>query len=285
MAAVVEPTILEMTFADGAGELSLCEQDPLVAVFRRAIRTGSYSGSWLYLIARPSAGLPPKLLGTIAWTPGERLLYFPGFHGSVVTRSREDPLNGGFLDHVTLELDPTGSKFEEHIAILGERRRTRGRARRGSVLPGHLHPWFSLLRSDLERYQDLPAKYRFQLVMPTADVARRCRAMMGTSMRTDVGFPDPSGDGPHYYQVDVWAGRGEDWAQRYANALPWAITPGVVDDHRCENLTRVAQWHALAPGVGVIVVLTRPSGSLRVAGLLHPDVTPVASAALAPDAG
>lgn len=271
-----ERVTLEMSFQDGCGTLAVGQEHPLVAVFRRAVRTGTYSGSWVYLVVRPEASHRPKLLGTIAWTAGERFLYFPGYNGPAAPVQADDDLNGRNLDHATLELDRAASTFSEHIAALGDQPRSRGRFRRGVVDSTRLHPWFSLLLSDLARYEDLPATFRFDLAMPASDVDRRCRAMMGRGQRTSTSFPAPRGVGPHYYQLDVWAGRGEQWKERYADALPWPTIPGVVDDHLGEPCDRAAQRHEFDSDTGFVIVLTRPSGTLRTKGLLHAHVTPTA---------
>jgi hypothetical protein len=239
------------------------------------VDTGTYTGEWLFLAVRPSPAEKPKLLGTVAWTPGERFLFFPGKPGEVHSTHPDKSLNGRVLDHVTLELDVGMSRFSEHIAVLGGAgRKSRGQTRRGSVHDGHLHPWFSLLLGSLDGYEALPAVFKFEFPVPRPDESRRAQAMMGRGKRTATAFPVPESEGPHYYQLDVWAGRGQAWQRKYADALPWPTVDGVVSDHRGERVRRAAQFHELSDECGIITVLTRPSGSLQVAGLIHAAIQP-----------
>ncbi len=270
-----EPITLEMTFADGEGILAVGRDHPLVSVFRRAVDTGGYTGEWLFLVARPAPAEKPKLLGTVAWTPGERFLFFPGKPREVHSTHPGKSPNGRVLDHLTLELDGTMSRFTEHVAVLGcGSGKSRGQVRRGRVHERYLHPWFSLLLRSLEGYEALPAVFTFEFPIPPTDLHRRLRAMMGTGKRTATAFPPLESAGTHYYQLDVWAGRGTEWHKRYAGALPWSTVHGVVAGHCGELVTRTAQFHELAGDCGIITVLTRPSGTLQTAGLVHAAIQP-----------
>lgn len=270
----IERTTLEMSFADGEGVLAVGPDHPLVSVFRRAAETGKYTGHWLYLIARPSRSAKPKLLGTVAWSPGSRFLFFPGKLGEVLSTHPDQSLNGRRIDHVTLELDAAMSSFDEHVAVLGGTN-TRGQRRRGKVHDGHLHPWFSLLLRSLDAYASLPAQFKLQMAIPSADVTRRCEAMMGTGTRTAMCFPDPKPEGTYYYQLDVWAGRGDGWRKKYADTLPWPAFDGVIEDHRGELVDRSGQVHDVASDCGIAVVLSRPSGMPTVGGLVHAAIEPL----------
>lgn len=271
-----EHITLEMSFPDGEGSLTVGRDHPLVSVFRRAVHKGTYTGEWLLLAVRPALAEKPKLLGTVAWTQGERFLFFPGKPVEVHSTHPDKSLNGSILDHVTLELDEAMSRFAEHVAVLGRGSgESHGQTRRGTVHEGHLHPWFSLLLRSLEGYEALPAIFKFEFPIPHADVQRRVRAILGRGKRTATAFPVPESEGTHYYyQVDVWAGRGKGWQKEYADALPWPTLDGVVVGHRGEPVTRAAQIHELTADCGIITVFTRPSGSLQAAGLIHAAIQP-----------
>jgi len=268
-----EPMTLEMGFEDGDGSIEVTLEHPLATPFRRAVSTGKYTGSWSYLIARPGPGLPSLLLGSVVWSPGKRFLYFPGRVGEVNSSRFDDEFNGRGLDHVTLELDTEMSRFDEHVAVLGDGK-SRGQRRKGRVHSGHMHPWFSILSTNLESYEPIPAELRMRFDAPLSDVQRRCVAMMGTGQRTSLCFPKAEGELPHYYQLDVWAGRGAGWADKYADALPWPTVSGVVDKHRGEEVERVAGRHAFEESAGIVFVLTRPSGTLLKGGLVHAEIEP-----------
>lgn len=278
MAKRTEPLRLEMQFPEGHGEQVAGPTDPLVAVFRRSIRAGNPTGDWMYLLARPSAQRRPKLLGTIAWTEGKRFLFFAGRHGEVKSTHPDKRLDGRDLDHVTLELSESMMQWSEHVATLGAGS-NRGQGRSGRVHAGHLHPWFSILVSDLDGYGDVPAKFAHEFDVPATDKNRRSLAIMGTGCRSALTFPSVDGDGDHYYQLDVWAGRGAGWRDRYADALPWPSAKGVVSGHHGEPVPRSGSAHDLGDAQGVVVVLSRPSGTLRSAGLMHMEIGPAAAVA------
>jgi hypothetical protein len=268
-----EPLILTMNFQDGNGTLKVDLDHPLVTVFRRAVKTGKYTGDWLYLIVRPSAAEKPKLLGTVAWTPrGERFLFFPGKPVEVLSTHLDKSPNGNMLDHITLEFDETMSRYSEHIKILGcdtskPQRHTRG----GCVRVGELHPWFSLLLQNLNEHEDLPAIFKFEFDAPSSDISRLAEeAMFGrVRQRSATAFPAPESDGPHYFQLDVWAGRGDGWKSKYADYIPWYLVKGRVDGHRGEIVTSAAQYHDFGDDCGILIALTRPSGSLTSGGIFH----------------
>ncbi|HKO51981.1 MAG TPA: hypothetical protein VJV79_29935 [Polyangiaceae bacterium] len=275
MTVASELITLEMNFADGIGISVVGENHPFVTVFRRASETGKHTGDWILLAVRPSPNAPPRLLGTLVWTPGARFLFFHGIPGQIQSTHPDKSLNGKPLDHITLELDPDMSRFEEHNAALTSDAASRGQARRGIVHPGHLHPWFGLLLRDLDAYETLPRSFKFEFPVPRTDVERRSRALLGRGRRTDTEFRVPTTPGPHYFQVDVWAGRGPGWAKKYADALPWSDLPGVVAEYVDEPVQRAAQIHHFSDDCGLIVVLTRPRGVLEKAGLVHTVITPL----------
>jgi len=269
-----EQFTLEMGFADGAGTQVVGQDHPLVSVFRRAVQSGKYTGQWMFLAVKSAPDAHPKLLGTIVWTPGGRFLFFHGRVGDVQSTHPDKSLNGKRLDHITLELAEDMQRFEEHVAVLPGGKRSRGQVRCGPVHAGHLHPWFSLLLRDLDAYEPLPATFRFEFSIPLSDVSRRSRALMGSGKRTASAFPQPPTGSAHYFQLDVWAGRGPKWSQKFADALPWPTLPGVVAGHCGEPVTRSGQLHDFTDDAGVITVLTRPSGSLELAGLMHTVIQP-----------
>lgn len=275
---LTELMTLEMTFADGEGCLTVGHEHPLVSVFRRAVETGRPSGNWLFLVVRPSPAEKPKLLGTVAWTPGGRFLYFPGKHGEVASTHPNPSLNGGVLDHVTLELDETMSRYDEHVAVLKNvKGNSRGLRRKGVVHAGHLHPWFSLLLRNVEGYENLPKTFQFEFPVPSSDIQRRLWALIGVGKRSATTFPVPISKGPHYFQMDVWAGRGDGWKAKRSDAIPWPTVTGVLDGHEGEQVERIAQIHELDDGAGIVTVLTRPSGSLRISGLIHAKIEPISA--------
>lgn len=262
-----------MGFTLGVGEKRLEELDPLAAVFRRSIRTGAPTGSWFYLVARPSKGMIPKVFGTLAVTQAKRLLFFPGRVGTIATVPKDDPLNGYLVDHVTLEMDAAMTGFKEHSSVLKEQR-SRGRDRSGPIHDGIMHPWFSLLLPEVSEHIDLPSKFLLEINMPKSDIQRRAHAIMGQPVLiNDCWFPAPRSSNPHYFQIDVWAGRGNAWQTRHADVFPWPIMNDVVEGHLGEEVERKAQWKNLEPDIGVAIVLTRPSGTLRVRGLVHANGT------------
>lgn len=263
-----------MNFEDGDGALTISLDHPLATAFRRAANKGGSTGSWLYLTYRPALDKPPKLFGTIVWTPGSRFLFFPGRRGEIRSTHKDASLNGKPLDHITLELDRAMLTADEHVAAIGEGR-NRGQRRKAKVHTGFLHPWFSLLFHDTLQYQALPAQFLLQLTAPKTDVQRRVVAMMGKGQRAyPAAFPSPGSTNSHYYQVDVWAGRGSRWESKQADALPWRTT-SIVLGHQGEEVQAVRQIHRLSTDSGIVSVLSRPSGVLKIAGLVHPTITPV----------
>jgi len=139
---------LEFEFSDGTGDVQVDENYPLVTVFRKCIRTGKGTGSWMFLLAQEEDHESRTILGTLAHTPGKRILFFPGHAGEVLSDHARPVWNGRTLDHLTLELDNDAmSRWSEHVAVLGEAP-NRGHEVRGKVRPGFLHPWFSLLLND-----------------------------------------------------------------------------------------------------------------------------------------
>lgn len=242
--------------------------DPLVAVFRRSIRLGNPSGCWMYLIVRSSPETRPKLLGTISWTEGGRFVYFPGTRSRVESTHQDGRLNGRELDHVTLEIDASRTRWVEHVVVLGGGR-NHGQSRRGELRGEPLHPWFSLLLPSLETYGDVPARFTHTFDVPTSDKNRRALAIMGGGMsRSALVFP-PAPHREHFYQLDVWAGRGPGWTSRNPDALPWSSQSHAVENHRGEPVLRSASKHELGGDQGVAIVLTRPSGTLKMTGLVH----------------
>jgi hypothetical protein len=264
-----------MTFADGTGTVLIGPEHPLVSVFRRAVRSGKHTGQWILLAVKDAPHAPPRFLGNVVWTPGGRFLFFHGLSGRVQSTHPDKTLNGKTLDHLTLELGEDMSRFEEHTAILPGGKGSRGQFRRGVVHDNHMHPWFSLLLNDVSPYELLPATFRFEFSVPSSDVARRSAALIGTAKRTVCAFPVSTGEGPNYYQLDVWAGRGEGWKHRHADALPWPTIPGVVDGHRGEQVARKGHCHELGDDCGIVTVLTRPSGVLRRPGVVHTTIEPI----------
>lgn len=267
---------MEMEFEDGVGTLKIDAGHPLMAAFRRTLQTGSPAGKWMLLIVRPSSNEAPRLLGSIAWTRGGRFLFFPGRIGECQSNHPDKRLNGRVLDHVTLELDSQMRRYSEHTAVMKEDGApgARGQARRGAVLKDHLHPWFSLLISDIGRYELLPRVFTCKTEVPASDIVRRTHAMLSDGKRTVCSFPTPGQGGLHYYQLDVWAGVGEDWSKRQAAAIPWPTCDGVVQGHMGEAVTTYKQVHVVDLQCGVVTVLSRPTGTLPRPGLVHASIGP-----------
>lgn len=273
----MERCTLEVELDGGEGHLTVDRKHPLVTAFRRSVDEGTRTGTWLYLVAASSASRVPKLLGTVAWTVAGRLLFFPGNPGRVLSTHPDGSLNGCPIDHVTLEFDDTGRSFDEHVAVFRRRRKSRGQGRRGRVHENTLHPWFSVLVNDLDGFQAIPASYSYSFEVPTPDVARRSRAMMGRGLLGRMSFPEPTVSTRAYFQIDVWAGRGAGWEHHYAGALPWATHPDLLQGHLGETLTAARVVQRLGPDIGVVVVLTRPSGCVVKPGLLHAAIEPGAA--------
>lgn len=272
-----EPITLDLSFPEGDGTVTVGRDDPPVSVFRRVIDSGKPTGRWVILSVRPAEDEPPKVLGVFAKTPapGHRFLYFPGKPSEVRSDHPKASLNGLKVDHVTLELASDMSRSDEHVAVLGlpPGEKSRGHRRRGSVHPGLLHPWFSLLLRGFEDYRDLPARYRYTFEVPTADRGRRIRAF-GPGARTPaLVFPAPPGD-PSYYQLDVWAGRGPAWRERRCLVLPWSTIPSVAEGPQHPPGLFHAHAHSFGDDFGIITLLSRPAGVLHKPCLVHGTVEP-----------
>lgn len=212
----------------------------------------------------------------MAWTKGKRFVYFPGTSGRFQSINPSDSLDGESIDHITLELNETTSRFSEHVAVLGHTvAKTHGTLRTGRVHQGQLHPWFSLLLPDLDRYEKLPAHFRFDMLMPKSDSGRRTLAMMDRPHLHATYFPIPASEGPHYFQLDVWAGRGEDWKEKSAAGLEYRNICNMVSEHSKESFDMTVFTHDFLDDCGIVVLLTRPSGVLLTAGLACPTTLPI----------
>lgn len=261
---------LEFEFPAGKGDVQVGENHPLVTVFRKSIRTGEGTGSWVFLLAKEDGHDSPTILGTLAYSPGKRILFFPGHSGEVFSDHARPVLNGRTLDHLTLELDDAMSRWSEHVAVLGVAP-NRGHEVRGRVRPGFLHPWFSLLLNDLGKYRQLPRRLRLAFEVPVTDRERRLPVMMGSGQSaapphlSALDRPDAG-----YLQIDVWAGRGPGWKSLESCLLPLA---GRVDFIEAtppdQTVKQYKQRLQLSDEAGVVVYYARPIGRPTRPGLWH----------------
>ena len=269
----IVPLIYILTIGEGEGELHADLDHPLARPIKKAATTGKPAGPWHYLCVRHLDGSPPTVLGALMLTVDERILFYPG---ASIEYTRSDELGrfaGRELDHVTLE-KKTRHRWRSHTTLRqGNRRSRHGLANTATEKTGELLPWLTMFVPDLSIFHTLPAKLKISLDWPSSDVVRYTQEAVGCHYRKRAivdAPPEPVGEG--FWQVDFFIGQGRSWKGASYAPLRYLDAPHILSYDDEGNKTRTA-GHIVSeqtPEIGVVVIITRPSGSLHQSCFLTP---------------
>lgn len=272
---VQEPLTLVATFPFGSGTLEATPEHPLLTPLRLAIVAGKPPGRWAWFAVQEAFIGVFKLIGSFVHSPGDRLLFFPGAEVLVIPGKQDERFNEKRIDHLTLDPPDVKGRHKSHVAVFG----IPGKDSRGinySTKPpeGLLVPWFTLVSDTLAGFETLPSELRVTFPPPRPDVQSFGQELLG-----GIGFqamPLPTGVGPNFFQLDVWAGRGREWKGLGARPLAWAYKAELVADAPAEHQQiQVVQLDIeFSDSVGLRVQCSRPGGRLRSSGanILRPTL-------------
>lgn len=270
-----DPLTLVHRFDKGDGRLSVSLDHFMAAPFRRAMKTGKPPGRWHYLILFDQHARL-RVAGVLVHTPGDRLLFCPGTD-TTVTNPPENlavpRFAGQVVEHITL--DPPGDfdRHRSHVTFHGmSEKDRRGLQFTTTAPPNGLAPWFTLLLPSLEHLLALPHELAITFPPPRQEVKRFIRGF-GSGGVSAASVP-PSVAEPSFLQLDIWAGRGDDWKEKSARVLPWACVDAIVaaPPKGSQKLTANCGTIELAPGIGVKVLVSRPQGRLDAGHILRPKI-------------
>lgn len=169
---------LELPFAPG-GETTT-DDSCLFRVYSRLVKSGKPAGRLNYIFYAPQDGRF-FTLGTLCYTPGRQLLFFPGFSADSIHRFAEhDPRpllsKSNFpIDHLTLEESCTRWHITSTCAPSGKERIKSLRVHR---LSESLIHWFSVSIQDEGKLEETKRVNRMVFPCPARDANRRLSELM-----------------------------------------------------------------------------------------------------------
>lgn len=269
----IRPLVYQLTIAEGDGETHADLNHPLAAPLKHGASTGKpSSGPWHYVCVRHPDGNPPTVIGAMMNTVGNRLLFFPG---STVNFGMTDSLGrfaGKRLDHLTLD-PPKKGKWTSHMTLFeGNRREKHGLKNTATERPGFMLPWLTMFVPDLSGFHALPSKLTMSLDWPSSDLIRYARETIGTHYRQCAVVdapPEPNGGG--FWQVDFLVGQGTDWRERSFYPVQYVGGEEFVQyTEPTEGRVAGVMISELILGLGVIIIVTRPTGTVSGSNFITP---------------
>ena len=276
MSDVLTDSTLEISSATGLGELNVDLNHPLARPFQLSLTTGKPMGRWASLLVEDERGAAPRVAGTFVYTAGDRLLFFPGAPMTIEDDPALPRFSGKSLEHLTLDPPRKPGKHSSHVAVQPTSDSGRGITYTTTPPPDLLIPWFTMLVNDMEGFYRLPSRLSISFPYPRADLQRFGEALVKERIAGIGFFPlPPTASSPNFVQFDVWAGRAEGWQEKRTKPLSWVYKPEIVSNPpRSEQTITANQVQIeLSTSIGVVVIVSRPAGSLLGARILRPTLT------------
>jgi len=166
---------MELTFPEPFAKGVANSQSAILRPLNKFLKNGSKIGRLAYLFYSEN-NFPSNVLGSILYSDGERLIFYPGLKTRRYLSSSNEAktkLVGKNIDHITLET----SKKDWHFTSLSLRKKDSFKT---SEIAHNVYYWFGMSIRDKNCLEITPANTHLSFSVPDTDAERRIREMINS---------------------------------------------------------------------------------------------------------
>ncbi len=215
--------LIKWEFSFGEGN-STNDQSSLVRPFRLCLMEGKPPGKIIPLFYKE--GDKHYLLGSLCWTEGNRLLFFPtGDLGKLVSHKGQDYENSGFyIDHITLEKDNLG------VHISAKDKQSSPTLQSGKILQvNDSFLWFTLQARSPNDFERAPRIHETTITGTSDQMNRRGNYIADSQKDTEwtITYVNESLKVPHFINFEFFVCFGDNDTEKLNKIPPFIYEPEI----------------------------------------------------------